>query len=150
MAPVKDKRQRPRLQRCCCQPAVRSHNILLFVDLILLACLSMHFQSWFIHPCCQNYRSQGFGLTAAVCYPPKVSCGKSIVRVTCWYGAPHADLYALPTFIRISDASIMWTEFLPITILGISSINSTNTYCRYTLSVPTWIGPGGNVTCTLL
>ena len=22
--------------------------------------------------------------------------------------------------------------------------------CRYTLSGPTWIGPGGNVTCTLL
>ena len=22
--------------------------------------------------------------------------------------------------------------------------------CRYTLSCPTWIGPGGNVTCTLL
>ena len=40
--------------------------------------------------------------------------------------------------------------FMTGVILIGAVITNSEYLCRYTLSGPTWIGPGGNVTCTLL
>ena len=58
----------------------------------------------------------------------------------------QGGLHVYSPFKDNNTAALMPSAPVPYSAIFCYNVHS----CRYTLSVPTWIGPGGNVTCTLL